>query len=172
MSSGHFLIVGMTGSGKSSFARALSREYAKAGNTPIVLDKMRNREWGANSIIFTEPEEFLKYVQDPKQCLRQPIFIEEAGLSIGRYESEYQWLTTFSRHHGFRTHIVAQRAEMVDKTNRSQCENLIAFGLAFDDAKAYAREFNGQEIMQTTTFRPGTYIHKTRYAAGVIRKLF
>jgi hypothetical protein len=172
MSSGHWLIVGMTESGKSSLARALAREYALAGHVPIVLDVTRNKEWGANAIIFTDPDEMLRYVRDPQKCLRQPIFVEEAGIAVNKYQSEFQWLTTFSRHHGMRCHIVAQRAEMVDKTTRSQCANLAAFGLPFDDAKAYAREFNGQEIMQCTTFRPGTYIHKTRYAPGVVRKLF
>lgn len=162
----------MTEFGKSSLARAMSREYVAMGHSPIVLDAMRNREWGSTAIIFSDPDEFLRYVKDPKQCLRQPIFVEEAGLAVNKYAQEFQWLTTFSRHHGMRTHIVAQRAEMVDKTIRSQCANLAAFGLPYDDAKAYAREFNGKEIMQCVDFKPGTYIHKTRAAPGVIRKLF
>ena len=172
MSSGHWLIVGMTESGKSTLARALAAEYTKAGHTPIVLDVTRNKQWGAKAIIFTDPDELLAYVQDPKKCLRQPIFIEESGLSVGKYDEQFQWLTTFSRHHGMRCHTVAQRAEMVNKTIRSQCTNLAAFGLSIDDAKSYAREFNGQEIMQCATFAPGTYIHKTRYAPGVVRKVF
>lgn len=172
MSSGHWLIVGMTETGKSSLARAMAREYTKAGHVPIVLDVTRNKEWGSDAIIFTDPDELLRYVQDPQQCLRQPIFVEEAGLAVNKYSSQFQWLTTFSRHHGMRCHIVAQRAEMVDKTVRSQCANLAAFGLAPDDAKAYAREFNGKEILQCMTFQPGTYIHKTRFAPGVVRKLF
>jgi ABC-type glutathione transport system ATPase component len=172
MSSGHWLIVGMTESGKSTLARSLAREYAAGGHVPIVLDVTRNREWGSTAIIFDDPDALLAYVRDPEKCLRQPIFVEEAGLSIGKYQSQFQWLTTFSRHHGMRCHIVAQRAEMVDKTTRSQCTNLAAFGLSFDDAKAYAREFNGPEIMQCVSFKPGTYIHKTRYAPGVVRKVF
>lgn len=172
MSDGHFLIVGMTESGKSSLARAMSRKYAEAGHVPIVLDVTRNREWGSGAIIFTDAEEFLRYVKNPRLVIRQPLFIEEAGIAIGKYIADFQWITTFSRHHGMRAHIVAQRAEMVDKTLRSQCANLCAFGLPFDDAKSYAREFNGKEIMQCTTFRPGTYIHKTRYAPCVVRKLF
>lgn len=172
MSAGHWLIVGMTESGKSSFARALAREYVSKGHAPIVLDVTRNREWGDEAIIFTDPDELLRYVQDPEQCVRQPIFIEEAGLALNKYQSQFQWLTTFSRHHGMRTHIVAQRAQMVDTTTRSQCTNLVAFGLTAKDAKIYAEEFNGEEIMQCATFPPGTYIHKTRYAPGVVRKLF
>ena len=169
---GHWLIVGMTESGKSSLARAMAKEYANVGHRPIVLDVTRNREWGPTAIIFDDPDKMLEYVKDPRQCLRQPLFLEEAGLSLDRCQSQFLWFTTFSRHHGMRCHIVAQRAEMVNKTVRSQCANLAAFGLAFDDAKAYAREFNGPEIMKCTTFRPGTYIHKTRYAPGEIRKLF
>ncbi len=171
-SSGHVLIVGMTESGKSSLARAMARDYEQAGHTPIVLDVTRNRGWGSTAISFCDPDEFLLYVRNPAKCLRQPIFIEESGLSVDKFDTRYQWLTTFSRHHGLRCHIVAQRAEMVSKTVRSQCANLIAFGLPFDDAKAYAREYNGPEIMQCTTFRPGTYIHKTRYDPGQVRKLF
>lgn len=171
-STGHYLIVGLTESGKSSFARATAHEYAKIGHTPIVLDKTRNRDWPSNSIFFADPQELLNYVQDPEQCLRQPIFLEEAGLALEEFRIPCRWLTTFSRHHGMRTHIVAQRAEMVDLTTRSQCTNLIAFGLSRKDAKSYADEFNGPEIMQCISFQPGTYIHKTRYAPGVVRKLF
>jgi hypothetical protein len=122
--------------------------------------------------MFTDPDVMLRYIQDPRMCVRQPIFLEESGLSVDKYQTQFRWTTVYARHHGMRTHIVAQRAEMVDKTIRSQCSNLAAFGLPFDDAKAYAREFNGPEIMQCTTFRPGTYIHKTRYEPGVVRKLF
>lgn len=165
------LIVGLTLSGKSSFAKELSKKYTKAGVKCIVLDHMRDPGWNAE-VIFDDPEEFLDYVMDPDQCQQCALFVDESGLNLDKHDKRYQWLTTTSRHHGHRTHLIAQRAESVDLTTRSQCTTLAAFALKPRDAKMYAEEFNCPEVLHCASFEPGRYVYVRRFKAAEIRRLF
>lgn len=145
MLKGHTLIIGQTECGKTTLAKQLAKQYAKADIPIVVLDPLRDPEW-PTTLVFTKSEAFFQYVRDPKECRKCALFVDEAGISLNRYDDTLQWLTTTSRHHGHRSHLLAQRAEMVNKTMRSQCGTLITFAINPKDAKEYALDFNCEDI--------------------------
>lgn len=168
---GHWLIVGMTMSGKTTLAKRLSQKYTAAGISCIVLDAMRDPGWSASQV-FSNANDFLDYVRDPSVCLRCALFVDESGQSIDKNDVRYRWLTTTSRHHGHRCHIIGQRAESIDRTTRSQCGTLAAFNLSLPDAKQYARDFNAPELLDCPSLAQGEYIIKRLYSPAIRGRLF
>lgn len=168
---GHWLIIGMTMSGKTTLAKELSKKYSAAGIQCVVLDHMRDPGWSA-AHVFSDADEFLDYVRDPARCLRCALFVDESGQTLDKNDKRYRWLTTTSRHHGHRCHIIGQRAESIDRTTRSQCATLAAFNLSLPDAKQYARDFNAPELLECPTLTQGEYILKRLYSPAVRGKLF
>lgn len=168
---GHWLIVGMTLSGKTSLAKELSKKYTASGVSCIVLDHLRDPGWSA-AHVFVDAGDFLDYVRDPALCRRCALFVDESGESLDKNDKRYRWLTTTSRHHGHRTHIIGHRAESIDRTTRSQCTTLAAFSLALTDAKQYARDFNAPELLDCPSLAQGEYILKKLYSPAIRGKLF
>lgn len=142
---GHILIIGHTLCGKTTLAKRLASEYKKKRITSVVLDPLSDPEWPTN-IIFKTSEAFFTYAKDSNKCRSCALFVDESGLALNKFDQDLLWLTTTSRHHGHRAHIIAQRAEMVNKTIRSQCLTLICFGLNPKDAREYALDWNCEEV--------------------------
>lgn len=140
----HVLIVGMTGSGKTTMAKRLCRAYRAKGIKSIVLDPLHDPGWPADAVT-SDPERFLEWARLSQQCA---LFIDESGEMIGHYEKQMFWLATRSRHYGHKAHFITQRANQLSPTVRDQCSNLIAFAMSHQDCQTLAREFNKDEILQ------------------------
>ena len=164
----HSIIIGQTLSGKTTLAKRLAAWYLANGIGVVVLDPMNDPGWnpdGAeNFILFTNAEEFLDFVKDPDRCLQAAIFVDESGMILDKYAEKFNWLTCQGRHHGHVVHLLAQRAEMISKTLRSQCSTVFAFNINPDDAKAYARDFNAPAIMDAPNLPQGQYIKVSRFS--------
>ena len=163
----HTLIVGQTLSGKTGYAKMLCNWWLSRGVGAVVQDPMNDPDWNKNGSnlfrIFSDPLEFLAFVKDPDECQQCVIFVDEAGMSLNKYAEEFNWLTCQSRHHGHRAHIIANRAEMVSKSIRSQCATLVAFNLNPDDAKQYSRDFNSVAVLDAPNLKQGEFIKVTRF---------
>ncbi len=172
----HSIIIGQTLSGKTALAKRLSNWYLARGIGTIVLDPMSDPGWNDNAsplhVAFTDPQEFLAFVKDPDACLQCALFIDEAGMSLDKYAQEFQWITCQARHHGHRSHIIAQRAEMIGKTLRSQCSTLYAFNVNPDDSKQYARDFNCPAILEAPNLPQGHYLKVERFKPVVRGRLW
>ena len=163
----HSLFIGQTMSGKTTLAKKLANWYLNHDIGVVVLDPMSDPGWNESGnpkfASFTNPQEFLAFVKDPDCVVQAALFVDEAGMSLNKYADEFQWITCQSRHHGHRAHIIAQRAEMVDKTIRSQCSTLYAFNVNPEDAKTYARDFNEKAILDAPNLPQGHYIKVERF---------
>lgn len=160
---GHGLIVGQTMSGKTTLATRMSHLFRKSGINTVVLDRYRNPAWNA-TVMFRDFEKFYRFVSDPDKCLQCVLFVDEAGFSLSKYSAEADWLTMAARHHGHRTFVIANRAEMVSCNLRSQCESLFAFCIDQKDAQEYARAFIHPTIEKICpTLGPGEFIKATRF---------
>lgn len=168
---GHCITIGQTESGKTILNKKLAAWYKSHGIKIVVLDPMRDPEWKADAI-FDDCEKFMDYVKDPDKCLQAALFIDEAGSNVGRYMQTAEWLTTQSRHHGHVCHLITQRAEMVNKTMRSQCRTLFAFNVCLDDCRNYAKDFNCKRILDAENFPQGQCLQVTRFEQPKMWKMW
>jgi len=160
---GHSLTIGQTMSGKTILNQRLSRIFRRSGVNTIVLDPHRDPNWDA-TIMFQHFEEFMSFVKDPDRCQQCALFIDESGMSLNKYDVDCDWLTLTARHHGHRTHIIANRAIMISPNMRSQCETLYAFQVNATDAKTYANDFNCPSLAEIgPNLRQGEFLKITRF---------
>jgi hypothetical protein len=161
-SDGHVLIVGQTMSGKTICAQRLSHNYRAHHIKVAVLDPMRDPKWQAD-FITDDPAEFMELVRNPLKCQSCALFVDESGQVLDRYSVDFNWLTCQSRHHGHVAHIIAQRAQQVSMTIRSQCSTIYAFNVNNKDAKEYADAFNSPALLECPNLPQGHCIRVKRF---------
>lgn len=104
----HNLTIGQSTSGKTTLNKALARGLRRRGIRIGVLDCLRDPEWPADHLD-TDPDKFLAFVlQRGTRRERWALFIDEAGLSLGR-DPRFAALTTTARHFGCVTYLIAHR---------------------------------------------------------------
>lgn len=164
----HVLIVGTTGSGKTTLATQLVRSYAARGVHSIVLDPMMDRRWRAGTKWVTDdPATFQKWVGESRRCM---VFIDESGEMVGQYRSEMFWLATRARHLGHLSHFLTQRPAQLSRTVRGQCSTLYAFAMSIPDAKSLADEWGRTPeartaLLEAGELQPGEFLKVPRFGA-------
>lgn len=149
----------MTGSGKTTLAKLLVQRYKIKGTPSIVLDPMRDPNWGADFQTH-DAKEFLRIMYNSESCA---LFVDESGKSIGRHADEMAVVTTESRHFGHRAHLISQRAAQIDKNVRDQCSELYVFRVGHDDAKVLAAEFGYPELRRANELQRGEFFKLDRF---------
>jgi DNA helicase HerA-like ATPase len=152
----HVLILGITGTGKTTLAFRLAAEYRQNNINVLVLDPDLRTGWNAD-FITDNPETFLEVVKVNKSCA---LFIDESGQMIGRYSREMAWLATNARKWGHKSHFITQRASQLDPTIRNQCTSIFLFKQSLDDTKNLVNEFCSNDLEQAHTLRIGEYLGK------------
>ena len=152
----HYLVTGRTASGKSNWAKCMIRSMRSRGIKVLLLDPLRDPSYEAD-FRTTEPGEFMKMAFHPesKKCL---LVVDEAGMSIGRYNPEMERLATMSRHFGHQSIFVTQSVVQISPIVRNNCENLVMFATGPQAAKMMSEQFGRPEIMETLNFGKGEYL--------------
>lgn len=165
----HTLIIGITGSGKTTLAKALCQRYIRQGVKAFVLDPLLSDEWQAN-FITDNPDEFLQVAFENVNCA---LFIDESAETIGRYAGVMQKLATSSRNLGHNAHFICQRPKQLDINMRTQCENIFVFKLSFYDTKELAKEHVADDLLYAPKLSKGEYLAKIGIDGTVSRgKIF
>lgn len=164
---GHYAIVGMTESGKSTLARKCAVELNKMGVHVIVFDPLGDPKWfecldPSTSFITDNEKEFLKVYWSSKNCA---VFFDEAGDYATNHNKEMIKTATKGRHWGHSNFYIAQRGNLLARTIRDQCATLYMFTSSKDDAKIYSTEFNDSELLNVPDLPQGTY-----YSCGRFKK--
>lgn len=128
----------MTESGKTTLAKLLIREFRRNDIKCVVLDPLFDPSFEAD-FQTSDRDEFLRIVKGSRSLA---IFVDEAGESVGRYDSEMHWLATRGRHYGHSCYFLTQRGMQIAKTVRDQCSYLYLFACSRTDAKTLADEYN------------------------------
>lgn len=152
----HYLVVGRTESGKSSWAK-VAIEHARAhGFRVMVLDALRDPSYKAD-FITSDPEDFRRRVfhRDSEKCL---LVVDEAGFSIGRYAPEMETLATMSRHKGHQCVFVTQMPIQISPTIRNNCANLVCFAIGPQAARVLSESYGRREILEAVDFERGKYL--------------
>ena len=155
----HGLILGMVESGKTTLAKRIAANLKARGRGVIVLDPLTDPEWKAD-LVFTDLMEFLDIAKRSRSCF---LFIDEAGVNCGQWDTESLWLATQSRHWGHSAFFISQRAQQISKTIREQCRFLYLFACSRSDSKILADEWNRPELEQANTLNQGEYYYAPRF---------
>ena len=162
----HSLIVGQTGTGKTTLACRLVAEYARRGIHSVVLDPILDGRWPTRWLT-ADPEEFTSWAATSRSCA---LWIDESGETIGQYHRELFWAATRARHLGHLSHFLTQRPAQLSPTVRNQCSRLYCFGLqSLNDCKSVAQDWgrtpeSQAAIFQLAAYPAGRFLYITRFS--------
>jgi len=154
----HTLIVGTSGSGKTTFARKLAQSALDKGRRVLVYDVMLT-DWPEGCEVFDDEHDFSQAAHRSRNAL---LIVDEAGEVIGRSNYELFWLATRSRHLGASTVFITHRPSQLAPVIRDNCQILILFASPSSTGKMLAEEFNAPALENCTMLRVGQYIKASR----------
>lgn len=138
----HSLILGKTLSGKSHLGKSLARKYQQAGISVLVLDPMNDPDWPCDFKTI-DREEFMRVALANR---RAALFLDEGKDSVG-LGAEMEWITTQSRHWGYRAFLLSQRARQMSLTIRDNCSNMFIFRLGPSDADTLSKDLDSPPVI-------------------------
>jgi len=162
------MIIGTTESGKTYLSKLMVQQFKQRGYACAVLDPFNDPEWGAD-FITADGEEFLKYV---KRSRNHFLFVDESGTTIGRYNSEMDWLATTSRHLGHSSFFIGHRATQVSTIIRSNSHRAFVFATDLDSAKLLAVEWREPQLVTLANLGKGEFFMVGRFADGSGQKIY
>jgi len=154
----HALIVGTSGSGKTTFARKLASSALDKGRRVLVYDVMLT-DWPEGCEVFDDEHDFSQAAHRSRNAL---LIVDEAGEVIGRSNYELFWLATRSRHLGASAVFITHRPSQLAPVIRDNCQILILFASPSSTGKMLAEEFNFPALENCTMLRVGQYIKASR----------
>lgn len=157
----HGMILGMTESGKTTLGKWMATRYKEQGRKILVLDPLLDSGWPAD-FITNDQAEFLRVLFSPETrgCCA---FMDEGGLTVGRYNQAMQVTATMGRHWGHSCHYLAQEATQLAPIIRAQSSFVYAFCMATRHGKLLAEEFNAPPLERCSELRRFQYIHASRF---------
>jgi hypothetical protein len=153
------MIIGTTESGKTFLSKLIVEGCKQKGFKCAVLDPFCDPEWNADYIT-ANGEEFLTYV---KRSRNHFLFVDESGTTIGRYNSEMDWLATTSRHLGHSSFFIGHRATQVSTIIRSNSHRAFVFATDLDSAKLLAVEWREPRLVALANLGKGEFFMVERF---------
>jgi len=152
-------------SGKTTLAKALSREYFLKGKLrSLVLDPNAD-EWGKQAIVFTNEDEFWKVVWQSENCL---VIVDEAAATIRR---EKDLITVFTRlrHLHHKLIVIGHSGTDLLPVMRQQLDELFLFRQPESAAKIWAETMTQKGLLESGQLKQFEFLHTKLY--GSPRKL-
>jgi DNA helicase HerA-like ATPase len=168
----HTLIIGKTGSGKTTLAKKIVEKAHKRGVNKLILDPTPARhEWPHDDkdFITNDPDEFLQVVFANTRCLG---IVDEAGSMIGRFGKEKNNLATMSRHYGHSMIFITQDVKSIDNIVREQMQDIIVFRVGKKRADELAEDFADDDLKQASTLQKGEFLIKQDFRPVIRDKVF
>lgn len=154
----HYLIAGMTGSGKTCLGKSFCREFRRRRIVTAVLDPMHDDRWQCD-FKSADIDKFFAFVRTKKGLM---IFIDEAG-GFGKYAEGIQWIMTKGRHLGHCVFIVTQDLTQVSPLVREQCELIYLFAASSRAVRLVSESFNKPEILAAAPLGKGEFYTVRRF---------
>ncbi len=174
----HWLVIGMTESGKSSLLKELGSSLREAGQEVIACnptgeagytrrDKYgrAGAEWETRDPAELVREAHKRFYADRKK--RRFLITDEAYEIFPRGGSENLWLVTSGRHVGFTVIAGTQASQQIEPRARTQFGGLYCFRCALTDAKFAADQWGKRELLGAPDLPTGHYF---RVAEGQLTR--
>jgi len=145
----HILIVGISFSGKSNFAKSLAAQQSRV----IVFDPLKSSGWPSHAQKYSDPEHFLKVISTAQNA---HVFVDESKMLWDANPKEADKLLYNRRHQGLLIYLIAQRTNMIPPNGRNMCSRVFAFKQQKFDADILAQE-------KTEEFRQLPRIEKNHF---------
>ena len=145
----HILIVGTSGSGKTTFARSLVDTSIEKGRPAIIFDPIgparggQGPDWHDDAIVFDDIETFSQYLLNAHGVLA---VIDEAGEYIGKSSPHLYWLATRARHKNIQSVFITHRPTQLAPVVRDNCGTLVLFAAPAGTGAMLAEEFNNESL--------------------------
>ena len=154
----HTLIVGTSGSGKTTFANRMAEAAIARGRPVLVYDVMLT-EWPQGCHVFDDDHDFSQAAHRSRGAL---LVVDEAGEVIGRSNYELFWLATRARHIGASCVFITHRPSQLAPVIRDNCQALVLFSSPASTGKLLAEEFNDPRLETCVSLGLGQYIKSKR----------
>ena len=152
-------------SGKTTLAKALSREYfLKCKLRTLVLDP-NNDDWGKQSLVFTDEEKFWPVVWQSQNCL---VIVDEAAATIRR-DRDLIPVFTRLRHLHHKLIVIGHSGMDLLPVMRQQFDELFLFRQPESAAKVWAETMTQKGLLQSGELQQFEFLHTKLY--GTPRKL-
>lgn len=159
-------IYGITESGKTTLAKIFCQRYHEKGIETIVVDPLRSRGWAVDpDNLYATATPAQQYARETQYCA---IFIDEGPEELGQWDKANHWFATQSRHWGHNCYFIAQRANDIAKTVRSQCRKLYLFRTDYKDAREHARRWMQPKLERATKLPQFHFFEASRF--GTVRE--
>ena len=147
----HILIVGTSGSGKTTFARTLVDTSIEKGRPAVIFDPIGDG-WHDDAIVFDDIETFSQYLLNAHGVLA---VIDEAGEYIGKSSPHLYWLATRARHKSIQSVFITHRPTQLAPVVRDNCGTLVLFAAPAGTGTMLAEEFNNESLGKCVELKVG-----------------
>lgn len=154
----HKLIVGGSGTGKSTLAKLMESEAVKLGILSVVYDPTLSPDWATENVFCDEYEFFECLAKEHKKGCPILAMVDEADTLLSMSHRHNWWLFMRGRHFGIEAVAITQRPTNVAPSIRGNCSELFAFRIPRSDALALADDFAADGIAKAATLSQGEFL--------------
>lgn len=155
----HYLIVGMTGCGKTSLGKSLCRQFRRRRMLTLVLDPMYDDKWECD---FKTPD-LATFSACAWQRKGAMLFIDEVG-GFGKFADATTALMTKGRHLGHCLFLMTQDLTQVSPLIREQCSKIYLFASSDRSFKLIADAFRKPELITMPSLGRGEFLEVSRFS--------
>lgn len=155
----HAIIVGMTGSGKTTLGKSFIRQLKVLRKPTAVLDPMEDHRWQCD-FKTADLGRFHQHVS-----VRTGLYLAiDEGATFGKFNDEVTHLMTKGRHLGHNVFLITQELTQVSPLIRGQCETLYLFGTGERAVKLVAEEWRCKELLRVPPLGRGEFFKVSKFS--------
>lgn len=159
----HALIVGSSGTGKTTLAKRLAETRKKSRASmknfvQIALDPLASK-WPDGVIVVDNWDDFVIELEIAHENGEVGCnYIDEANTHFAHGDKDKLWLQLRGRHFGFDNTLITQYPTLLSPAARGQCERLHLFQIGAQSAKMLADDYAAPQLIRATGLKQGEWL--------------
>lgn len=154
-------------SGKTTLAKALSRQYFIQQHLKTIVLDINEDEWGGHAVSTSDEQKFWKLVWESKKCL---IIVDEAAATIRRERTLIPVFTRL-RHNNHLLITIGHSGMDLLPIMRQQLDTLFLFRQPISSAKVWAEVFTENGLLESVNLSQFEFIRHELYGHPKRQKL-